>query len=124
MSSKENTVGVADNASSVLENVAQEAELDTSGVALNGSVTEEQYLGGEVSSDIVKQMRKDPTAIKKLFKEGKYPYTDRIARRTYNAEKKKLQIELLKVQNWVKLTGQKIDYYNLTICPQFRNRIQ
>lgn len=69
---------------------------------------EEQYLGGEFSSDIMKQMRKDPTAIGKVFKEGKYPYTDKIARRTYEAEKKKLQIELLKVQNWVKLTGQKI----------------
>ena len=72
------------------------------------SEIEEQYLGGEFSSDIMKQMRKDPTAIGKLFKEGKYPYTDKIARRAYEAEKKKLQIELLKVQNWVKLTGQKI----------------
>ena len=69
---------------------------------------EGQYLGGEYSSDIMKQMRKDPTAIGKVFKEGKYPYTDKIARRAYEAEKKKLQIELLKVQNWVKLTGQKI----------------
>ena len=72
------------------------------------SEIEEQYLGGEFSSDVMKQMRKDPKAIGKLFKEGKYPYTDRIARRAYEAEKQKLQIELLKVQNWVKLTGQKI----------------
>ena len=69
---------------------------------------EEQYLGGEFSSDIMKKMREDPTAIGTLFKEGKYPYTDRIARRAYEREKKKLQIELLKVQSWVKLTGQKI----------------
>ncbi|MEH6592263.1 MAG: polyphosphate kinase 2 [Halioglobus sp.] len=71
-------------------------------------VIEEQYLGGEFSSDIIKKIRKDPDAIGKLFKEGKYPYTDRIARKAYSAEKAKLQIELLKVQNWVKMTGQKI----------------
>ena len=70
--------------------------------------TQEHYLGGDYSSAIVKEIRKDPTAIGKLFKEGKYPYTDRIPRKTYSAEKAKLQIELLKVQNWVKMTGQKI----------------
>ena len=69
---------------------------------------EEQYMGGEFSSDIVKKLRADPTAVGKFFKEGKYPYTDRIARKAYNEEKAKLQIELLKVQNWVKMTGQKI----------------
>lgn len=37
-----------------------------------------------------------------------YPYTQRIRRREYERQKKDLQIELLKVQNWVKETGQKI----------------
>ncbi len=68
----------------------------------------EHYLGGEYSSSIIKKMRKDPAAIGRLFKEGKYPYTDKIPRSKYLKEKLKLQIELLKVQNWVKLTGQKI----------------
>ena len=70
--------------------------------------TQEHYLGGDYSSAMIKKIRKDPTAIGKLFKEGKYPYTDRIPRKQYNEEKAKLQIELLKVQNWVKMTGQKI----------------
>ena len=69
---------------------------------------EETYLGGDYSSATIKKLRKKPEQISKLFKEGKYPYTDRIQRSTYEIEKKKLQIELLKVQNWVKLTGQKI----------------
>jgi len=69
---------------------------------------QEHYLGGDFSSAFIKKIRKDPMAIGKLFKEGYYPYTDRIPRRKYNSEKAKLQIELLKVQNWVKLTGQKI----------------
>ncbi len=69
---------------------------------------EESYLGGDYSSATIKKLRKNPEQISKLFKEGQYPYTDTIGRPTYEAEKKKLQIELLKVQNWVKLTGQKI----------------
>ena len=69
---------------------------------------QEHYLGGAYSSATIRKIRKDPSAIYKLFKEGKYPYTDKIARRKYNAEKAKLQIELLKVQSWVKETGQKI----------------
>jgi polyphosphate kinase 2 len=63
---------------------------------------------GRYRSKTMSRLRGDPQAIGKLFKEGKYPYTDRIPRPEYAAQKAKLQIELLKVQNWVKLTGQKI----------------
>ncbi len=69
---------------------------------------EDTYLGGDYSSATIKTLRACPESISKLFKEGKYPYTDSIQRSTYEREKKKLQIELLKVQNWVKLSGQKI----------------
>lgn len=69
---------------------------------------EDTYLGGDYSSETIKNLRANPESISKLFREGMYPYTDRILRSTYETEKKKLQIELLKVQNWVKLTGQKI----------------
>ncbi|MDX2419055.1 MAG: polyphosphate kinase 2 [Xanthomonadales bacterium] len=69
---------------------------------------EDTYLGGDYSSATIKKLRESPESISKLFKEGKYPYTDKIPRSKYEAEKKKLQIELLKVQNWVKMTGQKI----------------
>lgn len=69
---------------------------------------EDTYLGGEYTSATIKKIRSCPESISKLFKEGKYPYTDRIPRSTYSKEKEKLQIELLKVQNWVKLSGQKI----------------
>ncbi|TXH70908.1 MAG: polyphosphate kinase 2 [Lysobacteraceae bacterium] len=37
-----------------------------------------------------------------------YPYRSRMRRKEYEAEKQKLQIELLKVQSWVKETGQRI----------------
>ncbi len=37
-----------------------------------------------------------------------YPYRVRMQRKAYEAEKQKLQIELLKAQNWVKESGQRI----------------
>jgi len=41
------------------------------------------------------------------FENGVYPYSDRMGRRPYEAEKARLQAELLKVQHWVQETGQK-----------------
>jgi polyphosphate kinase 2 len=69
---------------------------------------EPRYLGGKFSPSLLKKMKENPAATNALFKERTYPYTDRIQRNVYESEKAKLQIELLKVQNWVKMTGQKI----------------
>src|ERR687897_2160201 len=41
------------------------------------------------------------------WREG-YPYRDRMERREYELEKRRLQIELLKLQGWVKDTGRKV----------------
>jgi polyphosphate kinase 2 len=41
------------------------------------------------------------------WREG-YPYRERMERREYELEKRRLQIELLKLQGWVKDTGQKL----------------
>ncbi len=42
-----------------------------------------------------------------IFDNGTYPYTDKLDRRAYEAEKAALQAELLKVQLWAQETGQK-----------------
>jgi polyphosphate kinase len=54
--------------------------------------------------------RRAPTAveIRQAFETGEYPYTTRLRRQAYEAQKAKLQAELLKVQRWVGETGQKI----------------
>ena len=41
------------------------------------------------------------------WREG-YPYDERLSRAEYEATKRLLQIELLKLQNWVKDTGTRI----------------
>ena len=54
------------------------------------------------------ERRHDPEAIRRAFETGEYPYKTRLRRATYEAHKAELQIELLKVQDWVKQTGQKV----------------
>lgn len=49
-----------------------------------------------------------PDHIRELFREGKYPYQTKIRKPAYERNKEKLQVELLKVQSWVKQTGQRI----------------
>ncbi len=45
---------------------------------------------------------------RKIFPDANYPYDSKMKRDEYESLKKDLQIELLKMQNWVKDTGQKI----------------
>ncbi|MCB1204489.1 MAG: polyphosphate kinase 2 [Verrucomicrobiae bacterium] len=42
------------------------------------------------------------------WREGGYPYKNLMSRRNYEREKYKLQVELLKLQAWVKTTGQRV----------------
>jgi len=63
-------------------------------------------------SAVFGEMRHSPDQIKDLFRNGKYPYKTKIKKGAYETHKKELQVELLKVQNWVKQTGQRI----IVIC--------
>ncbi|MCR9269609.1 MAG: polyphosphate kinase 2 [Hyphomonadaceae bacterium] len=54
------------------------------------------------------QQRHDPDRIRQLFENGEYPYKTKMRRKTYERHKAELQVELLKVQHWVKETGQKV----------------
>lgn len=60
------------------------------------------------AAQVFGELRHSPEKIRELFRKGQYPYKNRIRRPVYEQHKKELQVELLKVQNWVKLTGQKI----------------
>ena len=42
------------------------------------------------------------------WRKGGYPYRNLLSRRSYERQKYRLQVELLKLQSWVKETGQKI----------------
>lgn len=63
----------------------------------------------ETGRDPVQAGARAPTAedIRRAFESGEYPYPRKMARRAYEAEKARLQAELLKVQLWAQETGQK-----------------
>jgi polyphosphate kinase 2 len=48
-----------------------------------------------------------PDVIRRAFETGEYPYRTEVSRRAYEAEKAKLQAELLKVQLWAQETGER-----------------
>ena len=50
----------------------------------------------------------DPQTIVRIFQEGIYPYETKMKRREYERQKAGLQVELLKVQRWVKDSGIKV----------------
>ena len=54
------------------------------------------------------EMRHDPEAVRHAFETGAYPYKNKITRALYERHKSELQVELLKVQSWVRETGQRV----------------
>jgi polyphosphate kinase 2 (PPK2 family) len=52
--------------------------------------------------------RHDPEFIAESFCSGEYPYKTKISNKTYETQKKQMQVELLKVPRWVRETGQKV----------------
>ena len=56
----------------------------------------------------IAELRHDRAAIQRFFETGEYPYKSHMSAREYEARKTELQVELLKVQDWVKATGQRI----------------
>lgn len=61
----------------------------------------------QLSAELTANKSKD-TELAPNWREGGYPYKNRMSRKNYEAQKYKLQIELLKLQRHVKATGQKI----------------
>ena len=60
------------------------------------------------ASPLAARAHHSPEQIREVFRSGAYPYKTRIKTAVYEKHKEELQVELLKVQNWVKLTGQRI----------------
>jgi polyphosphate kinase len=52
--------------------------------------------------------RHNPEAIRHAFESGEFPYKTRLSNKLYEEQMAELQVELLKLQNWVKETGERI----------------
>lgn len=53
-------------------------------------------------------MRHSPEEIQRIFETGEYPYKKKMSRKVYERNKAELQVELLKVQEWVRETNEKV----------------
>ena len=63
---------------------------------------------GAVPADGSAGPERDRDAIRRMFETGEYPYDEKLTRKVYEEQKARLQVELLKVQDWVKETQSKI----------------
>ncbi|TQV76789.1 polyphosphate kinase 2 [Aliikangiella marina] len=86
--------------SPIIENTANEFHPDEIAV-------ESELHGGELRHHLAK-MRHDKEAIAKIMQSNDYPYKSKMSRKIYEKHKQELQVELLKVQKWVKDTGQRV----------------
>jgi polyphosphate kinase 2 len=64
--------------------------------------------GKNAPHQTIAEKRRDPEAIRRAFETGEYPYHTRITNKDYLRHMGELQVELLKAQNWIKETGEKV----------------
>ncbi len=76
--------------------------------ALAGTPGETEATGQQLTRRQLAEMRRSPDAIRRAFESGEYPYQTRLREKDYLREMQKLQVELLKVQDWVKTSGERI----------------
>ncbi len=85
-----------------------EGETIAAAVEQTAAVAEETTTADTSFHLDLRSLRRNPEAIRQTFETGAYPYKGRMSNKVYMDEIEELQVELLKAQNWIKETGQKI----------------
>ncbi len=75
--------------------------VDESVALLKSLLKQQRMMAGELAPNPDEELSKD-------WRDGGYPYKNLMQRRNYERQKYRLQVELLKLQAWVKETGQKV----------------
>lgn len=80
---------------------------------MDGASPDDAIALGKVISNIRntstrKSREQSDNALAKDWREGAYPYQNLLSRKSYELQKYHLQVELLKLQAWVKDTGQRV----------------
>ncbi|MEO8485871.1 MAG: polyphosphate kinase 2 [Betaproteobacteria bacterium] len=78
------------------------------GVAPDDATTLLKGLLGEQRARAQAATDGEDDALRPDWRSGGYPYVHRLSRSNYEGQKYRLQVELLKFQNWVKASGQKL----------------
>ena len=89
-----------------VEKMAEHLQALINGMS-NDEINEVKKLFGSQTTTVQSKINKDDE-LADNWREGGYPYKNRMSRKNYEAQKYELQVELLKLQKWVKDSGQKI----------------
>ena len=100
------TVGAAVDAAqeakmAALRDVITGMPVEESAALLKSLLKQQRMTAGQLSANPDDELAPD-------WREGGYPYKNLMQRRNYERQKYRLQVELLKLQAWVKETGQKV----------------
>lgn len=88
---------IRDSLQAILQQASRD-ELSLLRDALNQQLSGKNHSGGSNQDEILVEN----------WREGVYPYQNRMSRKNYEKEKYHLQVELLKLQKWVKETGKRL----------------
>jgi polyphosphate kinase len=84
------------------EEVAQDATVETQAAPVPANDEGDAKVAPKGKAAIPNAER-----VRQAFETGRYPYSRKMPRRKYEAEKARLQAELLKVQHWAQETGER-----------------
>ncbi|MDD7443023.1 MAG: polyphosphate kinase 2, partial [Sutterellaceae bacterium] len=93
------------NEANAIRSVLREESSEDRAKILQGLLTDELHDEG---GQIIKPHGNPDLVLSPDWENGGYPYKNHLRRKVYETEKFKLQIELLKLQAWVKKTGSRI----------------
>jgi polyphosphate kinase 2 len=93
--------GAQESKMGAMQDVIAGMPIDESVVLLKDLLKQQRMVAGERSPNPDEDLAKD-------WRNGGYPYKNLMVRRNYERQKYRLQVELLKLQAWVKETGQKV----------------
>lgn len=93
--------GAQESKMGAMRDVIAGVPVDESVALLKGLLKQQRMLAGELTPNPDEELHKD-------WRQGGYPYRNLMQRRNYERQKYRLQVELLKLQAWVKETGQKV----------------
>jgi polyphosphate kinase 2 (PPK2 family) len=91
--------------------IQEENTAAVSGKTVKNSNKDEKRASRKRSGAVLHELaekRHNPDEIRRAFETGEYPYQSKMRRATYEKQKSMLQVELIKAQQWVKESGQKI----------------
>lgn len=90
-----------------VETIAKVMEAILAGTSPDDAAVLRESLTGQVDLDLPMLLKADDE-LSADWRKGGYPYKSLMSRKNYEKQKYRLQVELLKLQAWIKQTGQKL----------------